>query len=318
EALAPVLAEFEAANNARVEIFQPGDSLQILNRAILEKGNPSADVLFGVDNATVVRGLAAGIFLPYQSRELANVPAQFQFDPSDSVTPVDYGYIALNYHQEGLAQRGLPPPQSLSDLAQPEYRGTLVVEDPRTSTPGLGFMLATIATFGEEGPYTWRHYWRDLRQNDLVVTESWSPAYFSEFSLYGGDRPVVVSYNTSPPYEGLTRDPLAPSPTQALLVDLASFAQIESVGILAGTQQLALAQRFVDFMLSKEFQTVFSAANVVCPVSILATPAPFCATASVPQVAANAVLDTARIAANLDRWLDQWFSVVIKGEEPSN
>ena len=196
-----VIAEFESTNNAKVVIQKAGDAGQALIRAILEKGNPSADLLYGVDNTYLGRALAEDIFDPYKSQLLSKVPQSLILDPTNHVTPIDYGYVTLNYDKEFLLKAGLAPPNTLEELTENAWKGRVVVENPAVSSPGLAFLLATIAYFGEDDDYDYLDFWRAMRSNNVLVKDGWSDAYYTDFSLYGGDRPLVVSYATSPAAE---------------------------------------------------------------------------------------------------------------------
>ncbi|MDQ7035148.1 MAG: thiamine ABC transporter substrate-binding protein [Anaerolineae bacterium] len=182
-----VLANFEAATGITVEILRAGDGGQVVNQAILTAGNPLGDVLFGVDNTFLSRALNADIFIPYESPLLENVDEQFILDEAHRVTPIDYGDVCLNYDIAYFEENALPVPESLMDLTLPEYRGLLVVENPAISSPGLAFLIATIAEFGtpeddDENDYTYLDFWTDLIANDALVTDSWSTAYFGNFT----------------------------------------------------------------------------------------------------------------------------------------
>ena len=144
-----VLADFTKETGVTVRVLTSGDAGAMLNQAILTKDNPLADVLYGVDNTFLSRALDAGLFEPYSPAALDRVPDQFELDPEHRVTPIDYGDICLNYDKEYFASKGLAIPSSLAELTKPEYRGLLVVENPATSSPGLAFLLATVAKFGE-------------------------------------------------------------------------------------------------------------------------------------------------------------------------
>ena len=185
-----VIAAFEAANDATVVLQPAGDTGLALNRAILEKGNPSADLFYGVDNTYLGRALAEGIFEKYESDNISFVPDHLILDPDFYVTPIDYGYVNLNYDKAYLEENGLNPPTSLEELAGPDWKGRLVVENPATSSPGLAFLIATVSYFGEDDDYDYLDFWADLRANDVAVTDGWSDAYYTNFSVYGGDRPA--------------------------------------------------------------------------------------------------------------------------------
>ncbi len=189
---AELLVEFETETGIRAEVFKAGDGGEILNRAILSKDTPLADVLFGVDNTFLSRALDNDIFLPYDSPMLANIPDSLKLDPNNRALPVDYGDICLNVDVAWFEERGLRPPDDLEDLADPAYAGLTVVENVATSTPGLGFMLATIEAFGEDG---YLDYWRQLVDNDVLVVDGWETAYYSHFSAASeGDRPILRSF----------------------------------------------------------------------------------------------------------------------------
>ncbi|MCI0397923.1 MAG: thiamine ABC transporter substrate-binding protein, partial [Chloroflexi bacterium] len=251
-----VLAQFEQAHNARVVLLPAGDAGAALNQAILAKDNPLADVFFGVDNTFMSRALAADIFEPYESPLLAQVPDELELDDSYRLLPVDYGDVCLNYDKAWFAEQGLEPPQTLRDLANPAYQGLTVVENPATSSPGLAFLLATVAAFGTEGAYTYLDYWEELAANDVLVTDGWEDAYFGQFSATSdGDRPVVVSYASSPPAEVVFADPpIDEPPTAAVTGSESCFRQVEFVGILKDTAHRETAEAFIDFMLDVTFQ----------------------------------------------------------------
>jgi len=307
-----VIQGFERDHNATLKVLKAGDAGSMVNQAILSKGHPLADVLYGIDNTFLSRALTAGIFDPYQSPAAATVPATFQLDPQGRVTPVDYGDVCLNIDKSafGTGKRG--PPNGLTDLTFPPYRGMTVVENPATSSTGLAFMLATVAQFGESGTYTWLDYWKDLRANDVKVDASWNDAYETDFSAGAGkgDRPIVVSYASSPPAEVYyAPTPPADAPTAAILDGC--FRQVEFVGVLAGTAQPELARAFVDFMLLGAVQRDIPLQMFVFPV-VPGTPLPdvFTKYAKVPP--RPLTIDPATIAANRDRWIQEWTATVLR------
>jgi len=284
----------------------------MVNQAILSKGHPLGDVLYGIDNTFLSRALSAGIFDPYQSPSLASVPSAFQLDPQGRVTPVDYGDVCLNIDKSAFAAGSPPAPTVLADLTGAPYRGMLVVENPATSSTGLAFMLATVARFGESGSYTWLDYWKDLRANDMKVDASWNDAYEADFSAGAGkgDRPIVVSYASSPPAEVYyAPTPPADAPTAAILDGC--FRQVEFVGVLAGTAQPELARAFVDFMLSPAVQRDIPLQMFVFPVvQGTALPDVFTKYAKVPPKPLT--IDPATITANRDRWIQEWTATVLR------
>ena len=249
-----VIAAFEQENNARVVFLKSGDAGAALNKAILTKGAPLGDVFFGVDNTFLSRALEEDLFLPYTSPLLAAIPAEFKLDGSNRATPVDYGDVCINYDIAWFESRGLKVPQTLEELADPAYKDLLVVENPATSSPGLAFLLATIAHFGEAG---YLDYWQQLKENGVVIANDWNSAYYTSFSGSSGkgSQPMVVSYASSPAAEVIFADPpRTDAPTASITGKDTCFRQVEFAGILKGTKHELLAGKFIDFLLSRCFQ----------------------------------------------------------------
>ena len=306
-----IIAQFEEINNASVTIQKAGSSGQVLNRAIHEKGNPSGDLLYGVDNTFLSRALREEIFIQYKSGQIGNIPAQFILDDTFHVSPVDYGYVNINYDIAYLDDKGLAPPASLEVLTQPEWDGRLVVENPATSTPGLAFLISTVSYFGEDDEYDYLDFWADLKKNNVAVKEGWSEAYYTDFTKYGGDRPLVVSYATSPAAElFFSEGAYEIPPTGNVLVDKATFLQIEGIGILKGTDNETLAKKFIDFVLDVPFQEDIPGRMFVYPVNSKAQTPDYFQYAEVPTAPSD--IDAATIDAKRDDWIDAWTSVVIR------
>lgn len=307
---AELLADFEAETGIRVEVFKAGDGGEILNKAILSKDAPLADVLFGVDNTFLSRALDNDLFLTYDSPLLADITDSLRLDPQNRALPVDFGDVCLNYDEDWFAGRGLMPPDDLVDLADPAYAGLTVVENPATSTPGLGFLLTTIDAFGEDG---YLDYWARLVDNDVLVVDGWETAYYSHFTAASeGDRPIVVSYAGSPAAEVYYAEtPPDEAPTAAVLTDGTCFRQIEFVGILRGTQKEKEAQQLVDFLLDRRFQEDIPLKMFVYPANETAVlPDVFQQYSQTP--AAPVQLDPARITANREAWIQAWTEVVLR------
>lgn len=305
-----VVKAFEQANNAKVVFLQSGDAGSALNKAVLTKDAPLADVLFGVDNTFLSRALGADIFDPYESPALKEIPEQFKLDTSNRALPVDYGDVCINYDKAYFADKKLAVPQSLEELTQPEYKDLLVMENPATSSTGLTFLLATVAHYGD----AFTDYWQALKDNGLVVVDSWDTAYYTNFSGSSGrgPQPMVVSYGSSPAAEVVYAEKkLDDAPTASVLGPDTCFRQIEFVGILKGTQHRDLAEKFVDFMLGKQFQEDVPLQMFVYPVnSEAALPEAFTKYAQAPEQAAT--LAPEEIAANRDKWIEAWTNVVVK------
>jgi len=304
-----VITAFENANNVKVQFISSGDAGTALNKAILSKDNPFADVFYGVDNTFLSRALAENIFEPYNSPLLKDIPDQYNLDPQDRALPVDWGDVCLNYDKTYFAKNNLPPPQNLEDLLKPQYKDLLVVENPATSSPGLAFLLATIGHFGTD---KYLDYWKSLVANNVLVVNDWNTAYYTNFSFSGGDRPVVVSYGSSPPFEVIeSKDPNKVPTTAVVTGDGSCFRQIEFVGILRGTKNLDLAQKWVDFMLSTTFQEDMPLQMYVFPVNPNAKlDATFQKYLAIPEH--PAYVSPQDIAANREAWINAWTETVLK------
>lgn len=304
------IAVFEEENGVTVELLPSGDTGAALNQAILAKDAPLADVFFGVDNTFMGRALTADIFESYASPLLAEIPDELELDAENRLLPVDFGDVCLNYDKAWFAENNLQLPQSLADLTDPDYEGLLVVQNPATSSPGLAFLLATIAEFGEDG---YLDFWADLRANDVLVTNGWEEAYYGSFTVAsGGERPLVVSYASSPPAEVIFADPpVNEAPSASLVASGMCYRQIEFVGILAGTEKRDLAEKLVDFILGQTFQEDLPLNMFVYPANENAQlPAEFVAWTQVPEE--TAVLSPETIDANRENWIEAWTETVLR------
>ena len=305
-----LVQSFEDANQAEIVFLQSGDAGAMLNKAILTKDAPLGDVLFGVDNTFLSRALEADIFEAYDSPALAQIPEEFKFDPSNHALPVDYGDVCINYDKSYFAENDLLVPQSLEELTKPEYKGLLVIENPATSSTGLAFLAATVSHFGNAFP----DYWRALKENEVVVVDGWETAYYTNFSGSSGDgpQPMVVSYASSPAAEVVFAEtPVDDAPTASIIGPDTCFRQIEFVGILKGTDQGALAEKFVDFMLSKQFQEDMPLQMFVYPVNPnAALPEAFVKYAQSAELPVT--MPSELMAQNRDEWIQTWTDIVLK------
>jgi thiamine transport system substrate-binding protein len=306
-----VIQQFETQNNARVITLKSGDAGAALNKAILTKQAPLADMLYGVDNTLLTRALNENLFEAYDAKDLSSIPQEFQLDPTHRELPVDYGDVCMNYDRAWFATYGLKVPGSLEDLTRPEYKNLLVVENPATSSTGLAFLLATVAHFGPQG---YLPYWTALRANGVLVEDGWDGAYNIDFSGSAGkgSRPLVVSYASSPPAEVVfAEQPPADAPTASIVAPDTCFRQIEFVGIFAGTEHRELARKFVDFMLSKTFQEDMPLQMFMFPVRTDAVlPDVFQKYAQVPS--RPAVVTADEITAHRQEWIQAWTSTMVK------
>ena len=304
-----VLLAFQEKYDIEVQFLQAGDTGTAVNKAALSKENPLADVFYGVDNTFLSRALDEDIFEIYQSPLLADIPDEFELDAQYRALPVDFGDVCLNYQISYFEDNNISPPESLDDLLKPEYAGLVVVENPATSSPGLAFLLATIGHFGEEG---YLNYWAGLKENDLKVVNDWETAYYAEFSQWGGTRPIVVSYSSSPPFEVLfAEEAIDQPPTTAVTGSGSCFRQIEFVGILKGTRNRDLAEKWIDFMLSPQFQEDIPLQMYVFPVNANATlDATFERYLTIPQE--PAFVSPEDIAKHREQWINEWTEMVLR------
>lgn len=308
-----VVADFEKAGY-KVRILKDGDAGQAVNKAILTKDNPQGDVFFGVDNTLLSRALDNGLFQPYEPKDSGSVDPRYRVDQAKHrVTPVDTGDICVNYDKKYFADHKLAPPASFDDLLKPQYKNLLVTENAATSSPGLGFLLGTAAQYGEKG---WQDYWKKLKDNGVKVVDGWEQAYNQEFSGSAGgrkakgDRPLAVSYASSPSAEVIYADP-RPKTAPTGVVDATCFRQVEYAGLLSNAGNTKGGKAFLDFLLSKEFQQDMPLNMFVYPVRAgAAVPADF--TAYGPQAKDPRTMAPDRIAANRDQWVKTWSSLVVK------
>lgn len=254
-----IIAEFEAKYGIKVELYAPGDGVVVLSQLIMEKENPKADVVIGLDNNLLARTLSEDILEPYKTPELSKISTDLQFDKSNHLTPYDFGFFAICYDKENITDL----PKSLEDLTKEEYKDSLILMDPRTSTPGLGFLLWTISVYGDD----YLEYWDRLKPSILTITEGWSSAY----GLFTQEEaPLVLSYSTSPvyhvEYEETTR-------FGALEFEEGNYQHIEGMGIIKGTDKREAAEKFIDFMLTDSSQKTLAMSNIMYP-SVSATELP--------------------------------------------
>jgi thiamine transport system substrate-binding protein len=309
----PVLKKFTEQTGYTVKVLRGGDAGSAVNQAVLNKGNPQGDVFFGVDNTLLSRALDKGVFTPYKAEGLGRVAEKLQLDKEKHrVTPVDSGQICVNYDRGWFEKHKAAPPESLDDLTKPEYKNLLVVPNAATSSPGLGFLLATAAEYGDSG---WQGYWKKLRANGVEVVDGWEQAYNDRFSGSAagkgkGDRPLVVSYATSPPAEVVGKKPL-PEKAPTGIAKGTCFQQTEFAGLLQGARNAEGGRALLDFLLSRTFQEDLPLQMFVDPVREDAElPAVFRKFGE--KAGDPAAMDPARIDAHRDEWIEKWTSLVVK------
>lgn len=301
----PLLAQFEAQSGIKLGIIKGGDAGEMLNKLILTRAQPIADVVFGIDNMLVAKAEAAYVLDVYTgpaATRTATVPLK------GAVVPVDYGYVTLNYDKAWFAKQGLALPTSLEDLAKPAYRDLLVVENPATSSPGFAFLVATVSSLGEPAAFDW---WARLRANGVKVAKGWSQAYYTEFSRNGGTRPLVVSYASSPAAEVFySKEKLTESPTASLDLKGGVMRQVEGVALVRGGLQREAAGRFIEYLRSAAVQEALQTTMWMFAVEPAVTRPDVMRHASEPTQYEDPSPDL--VAAKGADWVSRWTRVVLK------
>ena len=305
-----VLDEFEAATNVKVELLPSGDAAAMTNAAILTAGNPVADVIFGFDENLLGSVLGNNLLIAYTPQRLERVDSSFRIDATGFATPIDHGDVCVNFDRAAFVKSGTAVPTDFDGLASPVVKNGFVVEDPSTSTPGLAFMLATIAKFGggddTSANAKWLTYWKALKANGVSVVDGWETAYYGNFSGGSGkgDRPLVVSYASSPPAEVEdTSLPVDQSPTG--VIASTCYRQTEFAGILRGSRNQRAAAAFIEFMLGSSFQADVPGQMYVYPV-VKGTPLPDTFAKYTAPVPSPLTMPYSYVSANRDRWISQW------------
>ncbi len=294
-------AKFAEESGLDVTYVAPGDGGALVNQLILTKDAPLGDVVYGIDNSFSSRAVQEGIIADYDTPALP--PSATQFDETD-LTPIDFGDVCINADLQWFSENDLQVPTTLDDLVKPEYKDLLVVTNPASSSPGLSFLLATIAAKGDGAHLD---YWSQLVDNGVSVVQSWSDAYYTEFSGADGEgpRPLVVSYATSPAYT-ISEDGQE-STTVALLGTC--FRQVEYAGVLEGAQNQEGARQFIDFLLSDEVQASIPENMYMYPVTDVELPQEWVDFA--PLSKQTLTLDPSETSANRDTWIKDWTAKVI-------
>lgn len=297
-----VIAEFETENRAKVAVIKMGDGHEMVNRLILTRGKtPLADAVYGLDGNTVHKAHSAGILAEHQPESR----------PVNAALPhalaVNFGFISINYDKKWFAEKKLPLPKTLHDLAQPQYKDLLVVSNPGTSTPGLSFLLATIGSMGEEDAFKW---WAAMRRNGVKTTQGWSDAYYTEFTLNGGSRPMMVGYASSPAAEVFYSEGKLKTPNMGnLFLPGGSYLQVEGAAVLRHAKQPELAAKLVQYLQSSKAQEALFTSMWVYPAVKNTRHPEIVVHASVPQ----GKLPKPRHAADKQKeWVARWVRTVLK------
>ncbi len=284
-----VFPKFEEKFGIKIEQRQGGSAGEIVNLAIMEKGKTGADIIIGVDNNLLSTVLKNDLFVPYKPAGIKNVKKELIFDSSYHVIPYDYSFFALVYDSNRIKN----PPKNLDDLLDPKYKKSLIIMDPRTSSPGLGFLMWTVKCKGEG----YKEYWKKLMPNVLTVSSSWSSGY----GLFtSGEAPMVTSYTTSPAYHvEYDKD----EHIKTVLFEEGNYMQTEGMGILKDAPHMDAAKKFMDFVLTEDFQNELALTNWMYPVIETKLPDSY---KSAPVSDRPLLLKADEIDKNLDSWLNGW------------
>ncbi len=277
-----LLAEFKAETGITVTQLKAGDAGEMTNKLVLTADTPIGDAFFGIDNT------------------FAGVAADNKIIDGE-LTAVDYGDVCFNYDKKWFADQGKSAPTSIADLTKPAYKNLTVVTNPTSSSPGLAFLAATVAAFGEAG---WQDYWSALKANGVKVAAGWEDAYFTDFSgsSGAGAYPIVLSYSSSPAFE-VRED----GQSQTASIMDGCFRQTEYAGVLKNAKNPAGAKLFVEFLTSESFQVSLPDSMYVYP-AVAGTPLPEAWSKWAP-LSTNPVGADLDINANREAWLQKWSAI---------
>lgn len=295
-----VVAEFEEDSGYDLQVRQVGDGGTLTNELVLTADDdPLGDVAFGVDNTYASRALDAGVFAPYEFDAPPGVAEHaLPGDDEHALTAVDTGSVCVNVDVAWFDEHGIEPPRTLDDLTDPKYRDLFVTPGATTSTPGMAFLLTTVAAYGDD----WPDYWADLMANGAKLTKGWEDAYNVDFSFSGGDRPIVLSYDSSPAFTvngGRTT-------TRALLDTC--FEQVEYAGLIDGADNPEGGKELIRFLVSDRVQAALPESMYVFPVvEGVELPKDWARFAERPTE--PYVVDPADVGEHREDWLREWSDV---------
>ncbi|MDY6894821.1 MAG: thiamine ABC transporter substrate-binding protein [Thermotogota bacterium] len=292
-----MVQKFEEMNDCEVKVVKLGDAGNVLTRLVLEKKNPRADVVIGLDQSLAAKAVEEDLLIPYKPKNIENVKDKtLIFDPEYYVIPYDYGAIAIIYDPEKI-QEGL---ESFEDLTK--YQNSLIIQDPRASSTGQAFLLWTIAVYGND----WKDFWERLKPAILTVSPSWDDS-FAKFEI--GEAPMMVSYATDSAYSQYY---YGSSKYKVFIPKEGAYVQIEGAGIVKGTDNLDLAQEFIEFLLTEDFQKEIPLNQWMFPVIDVELPEVY-QHAVVPEKILT--IPAQEISNNLEKWLKEWEALLYRTYE---
>lgn len=294
-----LIDKFKAQTGMTLKVVDSGDAGQLSAIVSLTPGSPKGDAVFGIDNTFAARPIEAKALEPYTSPAAKDGAADYAVKGSEGeLTAVDRGDVCINIDDAWFDKNDIPAPTKFDQLTDPKYHDLTVLLDPSTSSPGMGFLLATIGRFGQRA----EDYWRGMVDNGAQIVSGWTVAYNQIFSAGAGhgDRPIVVSYASSP----------AATPGTSALLD-SCFAQVEYIGVLRGAANTPGAKKLVDFMLTPQVQAALPTSMYVYPVQKdIRLPASWQQSAPIP--AWTVTMEPSYIKAHREEWLKEWRAIVKK------
>jgi thiamine transport system substrate-binding protein len=299
----PLVRAFEKDTGLDLVVVPSGDAGQLTNKLVLTKDAPIADVVYGLDNTFASRALDAGVLVDDVVTDPPASAADYELpgDARRALAPVDWGDVCVNVDDAWFRKDGRPEPRTLEDLTEPAYKDLFSTPSAATSSPGFAFLLSTIAEYGD-GEDGWQDYWKRLLANGARIAGSWTDAYEGDFTASGqGDRPIVLSYNSSPPFtvpEGADR------PTTSALLETC-FRQVEYAAVLDGAKNPDGARQVVAWLQSRPVQEALPDNMYVFPVDDQAELPPLWARFAKPAPEPHAVAPD-MVTADRDTWIREW------------
>lgn len=290
-----VVPRFEEATGIKVNLVSVGNGGELLTKLELEKNSPKADVVIGISHELLSKTLSSGLFLPYESPVLQDIPISLQFDETHSLLPFNYASYSFNYDSEELEDI----PTSLDDLLDEKYKRSIIIMDPRTSSVGMGLLEWTVKVYGDD----YLLWWEGVKDNILTIADGWSSGYglFTE-----GEAPIVLSYITSPVYHLMYEDS---DRYKSTIFEEGNYVALEGVGIVKSSNQKENAKKFVDFLLT-DAQLDIAIANIMFPANKHVILPPEFATIQEPIEILS--LDHDVINTSRDTWIKEWVEVMSK------
>ena len=282
---------FEEKHNADVQFIAVDSAATLLNKVILEGDTTKADIVLGLDMNLFDLAEQSGLFSSYNIDDInnsLNLPLNWE---STKFVPYNYGYFSFVYNEANLES----PPRSMDELIN-STNARIVIQDPRTSTPGLGLLTWMKALYGDKAG----DEWKKLNKKIISVTKGWTDAYYNFFMA--GEADMVLSYTTSPAAHIMFEERYD---ILATTFEEGNYITIEFAGILNNSKNKDLANRFLNFMLSEEFQSVIPSTNIMYPVTnIKDLPEAF----DKLEVPKFIQMDPKEINKNKEKWIDEWLN----------